>query len=60
MTKDPSILHATSKMSALKLLRQSTVMAPETLVVAPGFSQRVCNVIVRVTFSSNAKDKHLF
>ena len=32
---------------------------PETFIVAPGFSQRICNVTVRAAFSSNTKDKHL-
>ena len=50
----------TCKMAALQLLRQGNVMAPETIVVAPGFSQRVCNVIVRAALTRNTKDKHLF
>ena len=46
-------------MAALQLLRQGNVMAPETIVVAPGFSQRVCTVIARVALTRNTKDKHL-
>ena len=34
-------------------------MAPETVVVAPGFSQRVGNVIVRVALARNTEDKRL-
>ena len=35
------------------------VMAPETFIVAPGFSERVCNVAVRAAFTGNTEDKHL-
>ena len=34
-------------------------MAPETVVVAPGFSQRVGNVIVRVALTRDTEDKNL-
>ena len=46
-------------MAPLQLLRQGNVMAPETIVAAPGFSQRVCYVIVRVALTRNTEDKHL-
>ena len=46
-------------MAALKLLRQGNVMAPETFVFAPSFSQPVCNVIVRIALTRNTEDKHL-
>ena len=53
-------VYATCKMAALQLLRQGNVMSPETIVVAPSFSQHVRNVIVRVALTRNTKYRHLF
>ena len=46
-----SVSSSSSLVHALQLLRQDNVMAPDTIVVAPGFSQRDCNVIVRVALT---------